>query len=103
MRHGTALLLRMLLPRLWWRLRLPLRMWLLLRFWVRLRLLQRLVSWVQVWMLTLAPELLLRTMWVTLPLPLALTWWPRRIPARPWRLTQRHWWSQHCSRTLRTA
>ena len=69
MRHGTALLLRMLLPRLRRRLRLPLRMWLLLRFWVRLRLLWWLVSRMQMWMLTLVPELLLRTMWMALPLP----------------------------------
>lgn len=91
------------MPRLRRRLRLPLRMWLLLWLRVRLRLLRRLVSRMQMWVLTLVPELLLRTMWVTLLLLLALTWRPRRISAQPWRLTQRHWRSQHCSRTLRTA
>ena len=42
-------------------------------------------------------------LWVTLPLLPVLTRWPRRISARPWRLTQQHWWSRHYSRTLRTA
>ena len=91
MRHETALLLRMLLPRLRRRLRPLLRVWLLLWLRGRLRLLRWLVSRMQMWVPTLVPELLLRTMWVTLPLFLALAWRPRRISARPWRLTQRHW------------